>query len=216
MKNILFLVLIIAISVYATTAFHELGHAFFAYVYGCKTNPFDIYISPYIIGSNDGKYIEGCWKNLGSSKQLIIANAGMAANLVVGLVLFLSINLTKTAKKNGFIFSILFTLSFLNFIEVFSYLTFGSFIHSSNLSFLDDMAIVESITRLNPWIFFIPSTIFFIIISYFYAQHLKRFLKIHFLNLKSQTKINPKTLFIAFILMEIFLLLLISLSKFIL
>jgi hypothetical protein len=216
MKNILFLVLIIAISVYATTAFHELGHAFFAYVYGCKTNPFDIYISPYIIGSNDGKYIEGCWKNLGSSKQLVIASAGTIVNLVVGFALFLSINLTKTAKKNNLFFSFLLILSFLNFIEAFSYLIIGSFIHSSNLSFLDDMAIIESITGLNPWIFFIPSTTFFFIISYFYTQHLIRFLKIYFPNLKSQIKVSSKTLFIAFILMGIFLLLLISLSKFIL
>jgi len=205
MKKLAILAVIIIISAYTTVIFHELSHAYFAYLYGCKTSPFNIYVSPYLAASNDGEYIEGCWEGLDSSKQLNIMSAGIIVNLILGSISFLSFYFNKDIQKNKLLYSFFFIFSLFNFLAGFTYLTLGSYIHaySNNPLVWDDMQMILSITGFNPLIFFIPSTLVFIGIIYLYTKRLPDILKIYYPKAKEKHIKRSKQMFIFIIILLI-------------
>lgn len=178
-----------------TVYFHELGHSFFGFYYGCKENLFVVTIDPFLVNSNDGPYIEGCWENLSKIQQANIAFGGLLSSGLFG-TLFLTI-LRKYKIKNLFILLLLLFLGIFNFLELISYLIAGPFdkLKIDNNLYSDVPLIVEK-TGINPNLIFIVGIFLTILVWYAYQK----------LNLSQPLKISNKIWRIFFSITYIFLL----------
>lgn len=109
-------------ALYLTIWFHELGHGFVYWLYGCKTNVFDLQVPFHFGGSNPGPLVSGCEANLSSSSQIIAALGGMGFNLLMIIFILVLERKTNRPLLNWFL-TILVVSSYL---EIISYLTIGN------------------------------------------------------------------------------------------
>ena len=108
------------ITLYLVIWSHEVGHAFFYYKYGCKSNPFNVTIPLYLAFSTPQPIDLEKEKNLSLKQKFIVGIGGILVNIIfgfVGLIIIKNIEI----KHNNFYQFFLYSFVLFNFIEAASY-----------------------------------------------------------------------------------------------
>lgn len=153
------------LSAYLTTYFHELGHSFVAFSYGCKENPFVVIIDPLLIASNDGPYKEGCWESLLPTEQANVAVGGLLASGLFGILFLFMVG---KFKRNLFLSLLVLFLGILNFLQLASYMIVGPFDQLITAGNYSDISLILANTGANPLIPFFGGLILAVFVWYFY------------------------------------------------
>lgn len=88
--EILFKIIISYLALYFAILFHEWGHSFFYWKYGCKENWVKVTVKPYLFFSTPRPVNESKAEQLTDKQDLVISYAGIIVNLInafLGLIL---------------------------------------------------------------------------------------------------------------------------------
>ncbi len=125
------------ISLYLVIWFHEVGHAFFYYKYGCKNNVFNVTVPLYLIFSTPQPIDEDTEKKLNLKEKFIIGMGGILVNMMFG---FIGIVLIKNVEIKSSNFYHFFWYSFIlfHFVEAASYTVLNNIIPASDIKYVQD------------------------------------------------------------------------------
>ena len=158
--DLLLQIIISYFALYLVILFHEWGHSFFYWKYGCKDNWLKVTVKPYLFFSTPGPVNEEKADQLTDKQNLIMAYGGIVVNFIVAL---LGIILTSIYSINNY-YIILFISQFisLHLAEAITYLVIG------NIYLVSDMAVIAKInSKLRPINFILG-----VIVSIFYIYYL--------------------------------------------
>ncbi|MBN2479043.1 MAG: hypothetical protein JXA94_02325 [Parachlamydiales bacterium] len=136
---------------------HEYTHSTVAYLFGYKSNPFDIYYSDPLLFNVFEKVDYDLI--FAQGKNYIVGLIGISAIITNAILFILSTILLniKFSKKSLFVYSFLFWFSLINLAEIFSYIPIRTF---SNYG--DIFHFVKGF-NINPWWVCFFGTIFVLI-----------------------------------------------------
>lgn len=157
----LFLKIIISyFALYLVILFHEWGHSFFYWKYGCKDNWLKVTVKPYLFFSTPAPVNESKAEKLTDKQNLIIAYGGIVVNFIVALLGIILISIYSI--KNYYVILFISQSISLHLAEAITYLVIG------NIYLVSDMEVIAKINaKLRPINFALG-----VIISIFYFQYL--------------------------------------------
>lgn len=157
----LFLKIIISyFALYLVILFHEWGHSFFYWKYGCKDNWLKVTVKPYLFFSTPAPVNESKAEKLIDKQNLIIAYGGIAVNFIVALLGIILISIYSI--KNYYVILFISQSISVHLAEAITYLVIG------NIYLVSDMEVIAKINaKLRPINFALG-----VIISIFYFQYL--------------------------------------------
>lgn len=158
--DLFFKIIISYFALYLVILFHEWGHSFFYWKYGCKDNWLKVTVKPYLFFSTPAPVNESKAEELTDKENLIIAYGGIVVNFIVAL---LGIILISTYSIINYYINLFISQSIsLHLAEAITYLVIG------NIYLVSDMEVIAKINaKLRPINFTLG-----VIISIFYFQYL--------------------------------------------
>lgn len=158
--DLLFKIMISYFTLYIVILFHEWGHSFLYWKYGCKDNWIKVTVKPYLFFSTPRPVDEIKAEQLLDNQKLLIAYGGIIVNLISSI---LGIIITSMYSiNNEYITLFISQFISLNLVEIVTYLVIG------NLYLVSDMKEIARVnSKLRPVNFSLG-----VIISIFYFQYL--------------------------------------------
>ena len=121
--QILFKILIVYCALYSTIWLHEFGHAVFYFVYGCKSNLFQLHVPFSFAAASPGVLDTACCSSLTCVQHISAALGGILVNIVLAIGIYLVLPKCKLYPLVC-LFAAAFLLS--NLVEAASYVTLGN------------------------------------------------------------------------------------------
>jgi hypothetical protein len=122
--NTILEIIISYLALYSVIWLHELGHAFFYWKYGCKGNWLKVSVKPYLFFSTPLPVDLEKEKRLKPKQKLVVAYAGIAANLLFAFIFAVVIQLFSI--QNNYIELFIYQFITLHLSEAISYLVLGN------------------------------------------------------------------------------------------
>lgn len=141
--DLLFKLIISYVAFYLVIWFHELGHSFFYWKYGCKENCLKVSVKPYLFFSTPAPVDEEKAEQLTPKQNLIMSYGGIFVNLFLAFVISILIQISPI--KNNYIELFIYQFVTLHLAEAISYLVLG------NIYLVSDMkSIADTEPKLRP------------------------------------------------------------------
>lgn len=158
--NLLLKFIISYFALYLVILFHEWGHSFFYWKYGCKDNWLKVTVKPYLFFSTPRPVNENKVEQLTDEQDLVISYAGIIVNLIIA---FLGVILIyRYSINNEYLYLFISQFISLHLAEAITYLVIG------NIYLVSDM---KNIARINHKLRIINFSIG-LIVSIFYFYYL--------------------------------------------
>lgn len=158
--NLLLKFIISYFALYLVILFHEWGHSFFYWKYGCKDNWLKVTVKPYLFFSTPRPVNENKVEQLTHEQDLVISYAGIIVNLIIA---FLGVILIyRYSINNEYLYLFISQFISLHLAEAITYLVIG------NIYLVSDM---KNIARINHKLRIINFSIG-LIVSIFYFYYL--------------------------------------------
>ena len=158
--ELLLKILISYFALYIVILFHEWGHSFLYWKYGCKDNWMKVTVKPYLFFSTPRPVDEEKAGELSDKENLLISYGGIISNFIFSILGFILIS--QFSINNSYINLFIHQFISLNLVEIITYLVLG------NIYLVSDMkGIAEINPKLRPVNFFLG-----VIIAIFYFKYL--------------------------------------------
>lgn len=136
MKTLVYVVLGYA-ALYSVIWLHEVGHAFFYQLYGCKRCFLHVTVKPYLFFSTPRPVDEELAGHLPPRRDLVVSYGGIGVNLAAALVT--GVILSQMGKIHPFLHFFLLQFLTLHLAEMVSYLVIGNLYLVSDMKNISDI-----------------------------------------------------------------------------
>ncbi len=136
MKTLVYVVLGYA-ALYSVIWLHEVGHAFFYQLYGCKRCFLHVTVKPYLFFSTPRPVDEELAGHLPPRRDLVVSYGGIGVNLAAALVT--GVILLQMGKIHPFLHFFLLQFLTLHLAEMVSYLVIGNLYPVSDMKNISDI-----------------------------------------------------------------------------
>lgn len=137
--NIIIISIISYFALYIVIWMHEVGHAFFYWMYGYKKKFLQVTVKPFLFFSTPAPVDMEKIKSITPLQELVISYAGIVVNIVSGSIMGLLIKVSDVS--NVYLCLFLYQFITLHLAEAISYLVLG------NIYLVSDM---KNIAEVNP------------------------------------------------------------------
>ena len=136
--NTIILVAIGYISLLSVIWLHEFGHALVYTAYGCKKNPFQVSVRPYVFFSTPLPVDLEKESRLSYKKKYHVGIAGILVNLIIGLPLYFIVLKSDLFRFENYLAYFIYFFVLFHLVEAMTYMVLNNIIVASDMKAIED------------------------------------------------------------------------------